>query len=179
MEAPINNTLVYGVVANNLIFIPEEQAKAWARRWYAIQNAKSWGEFIAMTSQEDFDELILEILETLGHEALFPQYQMGEDLSLYITDLVLPQADDPFTTDILPGFDEGEYMPHPAQEIIAWLPDELQENIGELQLDEAAGFIYYIQPENTELVLTSLQAAGFNTRHDEALVRLASGYPAG
>lgn len=179
MEVDRENTLVYGEVNNNLIIIPETQAKSWARRWNAIQNAKTWGDFIDLTSQEDFDELIFEILETLGHEALFPQYQMGEDLSLYITDLVLPQAEDPFTTDLLPGYDQGEYMPHPAQEIIAWLPEELQENIGELQLDETAGFIYFIQPEQKELVLSSLQAAGFITRHDEVLVRLASGYPAG
>ncbi len=174
MENPLP-TLVYGVVNHNLVFIPQQDAVLWARKWHAIRHATTWGEFTEMTSQEEFDELILEILETLGHEALFPQYQMGEDLSNYITDLFLPLPEDPFTTDILPGYEAGEYMPNAAQEILAWLPDELQENIGDIVLDEEAGFVYHIDPEQQALVIASLEAAGFATRPDQVLVEQATG----
>lgn len=168
-------TLVYGTINNNMVIVPEADALALARKWEAIHTATTWEEFIALTSRETFDDLILEILETLGHVALFPQYLMGEDLSNYITDLHLPQPEDPFTTSILPGFDEGEFMPNPAQEIIAWLPDDLQEHLGEIVLDDESGFIYRIDPEQTPLVVASLQASGYATRADQLLVEQACG----
>ncbi len=168
-------TLVYGVINKNVVIIPEADALALARKWHAIFTATTWQEFIDLTSQETFDDLILEILETLGHEALFPNYLMGEDLSSYITDLYLPLPEDPFTTSILPGFEEGEFMPHPAQEIIAWLPDDLQEHLGEIVLDDNSGFIYRINPDNLPLVIASLQAAAYNTKADQVLVEQASG----
>lgn len=168
-------TLVYGNINNNLVILPEADALLLARKWEAIHTANTWADFIRLTSQETFDDLVLEILETLGHEALFPQYLMGEDLSNYITDLHLPQPEDPFTTSILPGFDEGEYMPNPAQEIIAWLPEDLQEHLGEIVLDDESGFIYRIDPEQTPLVVASLQASAYLTRLDQNLVEQACG----
>lgn len=168
-------TLVYGNINNNLVILPEADALVLSKKWHAIHTAATWQDFIDLTSQEIFEDLILEILETLGHEALFPNYLMGEDLSSYITDLHLPQPEDPFTTSIMPGFEEGEFMPNPAQEIIAWLPDDLQEHLGEIVLDDESGFIYRIDPEQTPLVVASLQAAGYATRLDQALVELACG----
>lgn len=174
MEAA-EKTLVYGIIENNMVVIPESDALHWAKKWEAIRTAATWQEFIDLTSQETFDDLVLEILETLGHEALYPNYLMGEDLSNYITDLHLPLPEDSFTTSILPGYDEGEYMPQPAQEIIAWLPEDLQEHLGEIVIHEDYEFYYRIDPEQLPLVVASLQAAGFQTKSDQLLVEQASG----
>jgi hypothetical protein len=169
------NQLVYGILGDNLVIIREEEAIRWARKWEAIQSSETWADFIRLSSQDDFDELILEILEILGHEALYPNYKMGEDLSSYITDLELPQPDDPFTTDVLPGWDEGEYMPLPEQEILAWLPEELHEHLGEMELHPTKEFIYRILPENEKIVVTTLEASGFQIRRDDSLIQKASG----
>lgn len=173
MQVPI--TLIYGIVDDNLVFSPEQEATDLARRWYAIKNAKTWQDFIDFTSEATFNQLIYEILEALEFVDLHPNYLMGEDLSSYITDLHLPQPDDAFTTDVLPGFDEGNYMPIPAQEVISWLPEELQDNLGQFDHHPLFEFIYRIDPANELLVVQSLEAAGFICKKNQALIEQAHG----
>jgi hypothetical protein len=167
--------LIYGQIDNNLIFAPEADTLALARKWYAVKNAKTWQDYIDFTSQDDFEQLIFEVLETLGYSDLFPNYLMGEDLSAYITDLYLPQPDDPFTTSILPGFDEGEYFAIPAQEMLAWLPEELQDNLGQIDRHPVYEFVYRIEPENELMVLQTLEAAGYLCKKNQELMEQAHG----
>lgn len=75
MQVP--TTLIYGVIDNNLVFSPEQDATDLARRWYAIRNAKSWQDFIDFTSEATFNQLIYEILEELEFVDLYPNYLMG------------------------------------------------------------------------------------------------------
>lgn len=167
--------LRYGVIEGNLVFGLEQEVIDNARKWHAIKNAETWGDFVDFTSEETFHALIQEILEILGYEALYPNYLMGEDLSTYITDLHLPQLEDPFTTDLLPGFDDGSYVPVLAQETISWMPPELQENLGQIDLHPIHEFIYRIDPEAEELVVQTLEAAGYRCKCDQALMEQAHG----
>ncbi len=169
------NILVYGNIDNNLVFSPESEAIALARRWYAIRNATTWQDFIDFTSEDTFNQLIYEILEALELVDLYPNYLMGEDLSNYITDLHLPQPEDAFTTDVLPGFEEGTYMPVPAQEIISWLPEELQDNLGQFDHHGVFEFVYRIDPEKEMMVVQSLEAAGFLCKKNQELMEQAHG----
>lgn len=173
MEA--QQTLLYGIIEDNLVLAPEAEAMAQARLWHAIKNAETWQDFIDFTSQETFDALMLEILEVLGHEALYTQYLMGEDLSSYITDLYLPLPDDAFSTDLLPGFEEGTYMPVFAQEMIAWLPEDLQEHLGQIDRHPIHEFIYRIEPDKAEIVVQTLAAAGFEVKLNQELMEQAHG----
>lgn len=168
-------TLIFGILDNNLVLAPEAEVLHQARLWHAIKHAETWQDFIDFTSQEVFDGLMLEILETLGHEALYPQYLMGEDLSSYITDLYLPQPEDPFTTDLLPGFEDGEFMPVFAQEIIAWLPEELHEHLGQIDRHPVHEFVYRIDPNQEEMVVQTLEAAGFLCKRNQELMEQAQG----
>ncbi len=169
------NTLIWGNIDKSLVYIPEDEALRLASLWQAIRTSETWADFIRLAGEEEFDQLIMDILEALGHEALFVSYKMGEDLRAYITDLYLPQPEDPFTTDIIPGFEEGEYLPIPAQEMVSWIPEELFDEMGEVKLHEDYGFIYYINPENQPLVDASLTAGGYQIKHHQELVERASG----
>jgi hypothetical protein len=172
---PNEKTLYYAQINQTLVFAPASAAVLQAQKWYAIHHSKTWEDFINFTSPEVFDELILEILEALGYERLYPQYLHGEDLSSYITDLHLPQATDVFSTDILPDFDEGGYMPVLSQEIMAWLPEEIMDNIGKIEYDEAHEFYYYINPETENAVIMTLEAAGYHCQKNEAIMLQATG----
>ena len=174
MEQP--TSLVYGIIDGNLVFSPEADAQDLARRWYAIQHAKTWQDFIDFTSEETFNQLIYEILEALELVDLYPNYLMGEDLSNYITDLHLPLPEDAFTTSVLPGFEEGMYMPIPSQEVISWLPEELQENLGQFDHHPVYEFIYRIDPANESMVVQSLEAAGFRVKRNQELMEQAHGW---
>ncbi len=167
--------LVFGIIDNNLVISPETEAQALARKWYAIRHAKTWQDFIDFTSEEVFHQLVYEILEVLELTDLYPNYLMGEDLSNYISDLHLPQPEDPFTTDVLPGFEEGTYMPIPSQEIISWLPEELQENLGQFDHHPVFEFVYRIDPAHESMVVQSLEAAGFRIKCNQELMEQAFG----
>jgi hypothetical protein len=171
----METALVYGIIDNNLVIAPESMAIETAGKWQAIHHAKTWQDFIDFTSQESFDQLMYEILETLDFEDLYPQYLMGEDLSNYITDLHLPQPEDPFDIDVLPGHAEGTYMPVLAQEIIAWLPEELHDHLGHLELHPIHEFIYKIAPEQTQMVVQTLEAAGYTCKLNQRLMEQAHG----
>jgi hypothetical protein len=166
----IDNVLVYGVFEGGLIYIQEEEAIKQAATRRALIESETWADFIDIASEDVFLDLIYEILETLGHQALYPQYLMGEDLRNYITDLYLPQPEDPFTTDIIPGFDDGTYLPHPAQEMIAWLPEDLVDEIGEIQIHDKLQFVYHIKPEMEELMLITLGSLGYTVKRNQELV---------
>lgn len=167
--------LIYGQLNDTLVFVPEEHAQALAQKWRAILRSKTWQDFIDFTSQEVFDDLMFEILEVLGYEKLYTNYLQGEDLSTYVPDLYLPQPSDAFTTDILPDFEQGDYMPILEQEIIAWLPDDLMDNIGELKYDENHDFYYDINPEMQNMVVQTFEAAGYACTQNQILVQEASG----
>jgi hypothetical protein len=167
--------LVYGEINNNLIFIPEEEALRSQKIWHAINNANTWQDFIDLTSEEEFDQIVFEILEFLDHGNLFAEYKMGQDLSTYVEGLHLPQPDDLFTTEVLPGFEEGEFMPRADQEIIGWLPEEMLENIGEIKTSEEGIFYYKIEPKHIELVIQTFDAAGFKCIPNQKLIEAAEG----
>lgn len=171
----MDKILVYGTLNEGLVFAPKENALAQAQKWKAIKTAKTWQDFIDLTSQETFESVIYEILEYLDYEQLYPNYLMGEDLSNYISDLVLPQPEDPFSTDLLPEFDEGEYMPILAQEMMAWIPVDLQEEMGEIVRDEAKSFYYKIDPENENLAIKSFEILGYEIEKNQKLIENAEG----
>lgn len=173
MEKGTLPNLVYGVADNNLIIATEQMANECANLWYAIEHAQTFADFIEMTSRETFEYLVLDILTVLGHEALFPQYLAGEDLSNYITDLHLPMPEDAFSVDLLPGYEEGEFVPNLQQEILAWLPEEMMSAFGEIEYDDRFGFRYLIKPEKEQLVVASLRALGFNINSNLLLIKKA------
>ncbi len=170
-----HDKLVYGIIGESLVFVPQHDAELLADKWFAIRNSKTWQDFIDFTSKEVFDELIYEILDYLELTDLFPNYMNGEDLSTYITDLVLPQPDDEFSTDILPGFDTGDYMPMLQQEMIAWLPEDLLHTIGEIREDEEHGFLYHIPKENEKPICALVEASGYEISSNPELVSKAAG----
>lgn len=171
----MEKVLVYGIIADGLVFTYKTEAENLAKKWFAIRNAKTWADFIEMTSEETFDDLMLEILEVLGYQDLYPQYLMGEDLSNYITDLVLPQPEDEFSTDLLPGFEAGEHMPVLSQEMMSWIPETLQDEIGVIERHDELDFRFYINPENEELVVASFRIIGFEVEKNQELIEKASG----
>lgn len=166
---------IYGILGNNLILIPEEEALFLTNFRKAVATAHTWEDFITATSEEVFNNVIYDILEYLDFAALYPQYLAGEDLTNYVSDLELPRPNDLFSSELLPGYAENEYLPVPLQEMIAWIPQEWMDLIGEIQEDAALGFKYYINPEHELLVQQTFESKGFSLTRNDDLVKLASG----
>jgi hypothetical protein len=169
--------LIYGVYQNNILIAKREEAEKYAAIFDAIPNSKTWADFIRLTSQEIYEEVMYRILDVLEHESLFPHFLMGEDLTLYVEGLTLPTANDEFSTDLLPGWDEGEFFPRFEEEIISWLPEDAFLEMGKVEeSSEEDRFTYRIIPESLPLVIQSLEACNYSLMEDLPLILKAGGF---
>jgi hypothetical protein len=66
-------------------------------------------------------------------------------------------------------------MPVFAQEMIAWLPEDLQEHLGQIDRHPIHEFIYRIEPDKAEMVVQTLAAAGFEVKLNQELMEQAHG----
>ena len=166
-----SNKLILGTHNKSLVLVNENTAIRHSAFHLAAQTANTWADFIDMTSEEEFYGIIRAILEVLEVEELFQNYLNGEDLSTYVDGLVLPLPNDEFDASIIPDYEEGEYLPNLAEEMIGWLPEEIFDNIGETKTDEEGNIYYYINPEHKELVISTFQAKGLIVEENEQLIK--------
>ena len=156
------------------MFAEKEIALEIARKREALNNSKVWSDYITKTSEEDFEALIHDILELLGYEQLFPNYMIGEDLTSYVEELVLPSKEDKVDLDIVPI----DHYPILAQEMMTLIPSELQDEMGRLDRDDDREFYLFIDPEHLEKVLYSMQLLGYELEENQTLIEKAEGLKA-
>jgi hypothetical protein len=167
--------LVYGILQDNVVIAPKTHAIQFAAITDAIPRSRTWSDFIRLTSQETYEEVMYRILETLEYEQLFPHFLMGESLSNYVPGLELPQPDDLFSVDLLPGFEDREFFPRFEEEILSWLPEEIFQEMGKVEELENDTFRYRIDPESIHLVIQSLESLGFSMEENASLILKAQG----
>jgi hypothetical protein len=167
--------LVYGIIQDNVVFANKHQAIQYASITDAIPRSKNWADFIRLTSQETYEEVMYRILEVLEYEQLFPHFLMGESLSNYVPGLALPLPDDEFSVELLPGFEDGEFFPRFEEEIISWLPEDIFLEMGKVEEMENDAFRYRILPDSLPLVIQSLEALGFSVEENTQLILKAQG----
>jgi hypothetical protein len=130
-----------------------------ARLYEAFGAAKTWGEFRAAAPERFFTEI-----EELGSDD-------GADESS-----ALPADDEPFDHDFVPGFVLGYWHQWPAQEMLDWVPDKIQEHYGEPGNSFGSGPYLKFDPEDADAIVAAFTAVGYLCERDDSLVLRASGY---
>lgn len=167
--------LVYGIIQDNVVIASKEQAIQYASILDALPRSQTWADFIRLTSQETYEEIMFRILENLEYDQLFPHFLMGENLSNYVPGLELPQPNDLFSVELLPGYEDGDFFPRFEEEILSWLPEEIFQEMGKVEELENDAFRYRIDPESIHLVIQSLESLGFSLEENAPLILKAGG----
>src|SRR5262245_6859489 len=103
------NELIYGTPFDDLIFMPRERAENLAAIHHALSIATTWGEFFR----------------------LLPEDARAEVEWWYVEDELEQPADGhPFGHDDVPGVADGDWPGWPAQEMLSWVPDNIQQQYG-------------------------------------------------
>lgn len=149
-RAPDRN-LVYSDFNGMLVFIPRDRAFYLAKIHRAMYEAATWGAFRKAVPPEVYADA-LERTEAQ------------------------PGAGDSFSPEQIAGWNDGDWPAWPAQEMLGWMPPEIQEDLGESASSFVNGPCLYIKPNREQQAVAALQANGFGCKRDELLVSCACGH---
>jgi hypothetical protein len=149
--------LLYGRLDDfQLVFIPEDRAHDLVKVRDAIENARTWGEF----------------------RLLLPERRWREIADDYapVEEEPPPADDEPFAADAVPGYIDGDWPEWPAQQMLDWMPQDIQDRFGDVGSSMVSGDSLYIDPASERDVVAALQNAGYVCSRDDKLVARASGH---
>ncbi|MGH7609570.1 MAG: hypothetical protein ACREOD_06485 [Candidatus Dormibacteria bacterium] len=146
--------MVYGVEANgNLVFIPEQRARALAGVVEAWWTSTTWGQFRERASALGMLEVLARFEDeeaSFGEDEPLTAHQKGE-----------------YTAD-------GDWPPWAAAEMLDWVPESVA-SLGDPGVSIASGPCLWFTPEQEEEVVSAFEAAGFACRRDDYLVNSTCG----
>jgi hypothetical protein len=147
----IDRNLVFGVFNHMLVFIPRDRAFLLATVHRALYESITWGEFRRSVPKVIF-ELAVENIETR------------------------PSNNDPFSPEQVCGWSDGNFLPWPAQDMLNWVPGDIQEHFGEATASMHNGLFLDFDKERENEIVAALQAHAFNCKRDQLLVSCACGH---
>jgi hypothetical protein len=145
-------SLVYGKSANQLLFIPERRAQYLAKVKAAIFGAKTWAE-----------------LERLAPRKAYREIRRGNRESGQLEPHEM-RGDARFDWETMTDVYDGDYPGWPAQEMLDWMPADIQRDFGRVTSSAISGFCLLLELEDEEAILQQLKHAGFRCRRDDVLV---------
>jgi hypothetical protein len=149
-----NTVYVLDALGDRLVVIP----LAWARRLAslraAIRECGTWGEFLDEIAADP--KTLADLTHRLGGE--------------------LPNDDESFSADDLPGYGDGDWPMWPAQAMLDWLPESVQA-LGTVEYSTFNGPFLQLDPDGQKEVIEALAAEGIECHQDtENIVARASGW---
>jgi len=135
-----------------LVFTSLERALEIDRLHRAISDSKTWGEFRTKIGSAEYARLF---------EDQFYRPQPDDDPEDINEDVLEPKDGDPFTSDAVPGFCDGDYPPWLAQEIGQYVPRNILSQFAERDSSVLNGPLYKIDSKHKEAVVKALTDAGF------------------
>ncbi len=160
--------LVYGTVdvfGGDLVFIPRKRAEYLAALQEAKDSATTWGELRERIPAEEFDKLAL--------SELHADADVFDELDPAVQQEFLAQ---PFDAGEVGLIADGDWPAWTQQEMMEWMPDEVQEKFGKWSRSMVSGECLQIDARKVKAVVAALQAHGYRCEEDEDLVRRASGF---
>jgi hypothetical protein len=146
----VSTDVVYGELGGALVLIPRDRADELASVRLAVKESATWGELRARLSGERLTEIA---------EAFDEEDQPADDVAL---------ADEP-----VPGWDDGDWPAWAAQEMLDWVPAEVQA-LGSGGSTRLSGEYLELAPEQADEVVGAMRAAGYTLERDDALIERAS-----
>jgi hypothetical protein len=155
-QQPVMTTeLVYGAPYDDLIFMPRERAEDLAAIHHALGTASTWREFFR----------------------LLPQHARAEVEGWFTEDeLEQPADDQSFDRDDVPGVADGDWPGWAAQEMLSWVPTDIQEQYGRVEASAISGDCLALDVSQMNAIVGALEAHGFTCKRDDGLVERAAGY---
>jgi len=158
MEPNENAVLVYGERAGQLIFVPTPLAQRLTTLRQAIQSASTWGELKELLPQDNYQEIASMLTEWCELEETFQ-----------------PEGGEPFEGSKIPGYDDGDWPEWPAQEMLSWMPQELQQSYGTVKDSIFNGEFLEIEAEQKQALVADLEALGYKCVEDDQAIAKAHG----
>lgn len=155
-QQPVTTTeLVYGAPYDDLIFMPRERAQYLAAIHHALGTASTWGEFLRLLPEAARVEV---------------EQWFTED------ELERPADGHQFDRDDVPGVADGDWPGWPAQEMLSWVPKDIQQQYGRIAASAISGDSLALDASQMNAIIGALEAHGFVCTQDDDLVRRAAGY---
>lgn len=156
-----NTEIIYGVWAEQLILIPKERALELASIHGALNASKTWGEFKSRVPAHVYKEVLRMI-----------RSELDEDEERVF---LIPKPDSPFDPDDIPGYADGDWPGWPAQEMLKWMPKDIQQKYGKVEISVLNGDFLEIGPGREAEVIAALEDCGYKCTKDTNLIERACG----
>jgi hypothetical protein len=125
---------------NGLVVAPPEIAKRVHQIHEAISNAETWRQFNDLMPKDEYAKIDRRLDQR-------------------------PQPTSPFSADMIPGWEEGDYPEWLQQSLDCYLPAAILENFGKLCSSVSNGSYWYIDEANVDAVCSALRDAGWTLVH--------------
>jgi len=189
-EGPTAHDVVYGDLNGSLVFITRQRARELATIHEALWSSSTWGQVRERMPASAYQELV----EISGATELpdFEEFYRGERESRpaltrdaarleYLAlspDDRQPEPGDPFQAGDIGAISDGDWPGWTAQEMLAWVPNDIQKQYGSRGTSMITGECLMFRPEDERVLVTAFAAHGYRCVRNNALVRSASGYRA-
>ncbi len=187
---PTLEEVVYGEVGDYLVFARRSEADQLCACYNALRTAQTWGEFRSLVGAEVYDEVIeymgfyfegtitdfAAFYEELIHSRpdTTPEQAREEYLKLPYGER-LPEDNDPLSSYPVPGIDDHDWPAWPAQQMLDWVPKEIQEKYGSMESTRLNGEYLTLNPRNERKITAAFRRAGYRCTRDETLIQRATG----
>jgi hypothetical protein len=177
--------LVYGEAGGSLVFIPRRSALELANLRGALDTSKTWGELKSRISVERYEQIINPHFENFYDEmdmdveltleeakAEFQSRKTNKDLKIGER---APEDSDAFDSGFVYGLSDGDWPEWPAQEMVEWVPEEIQEQFGRVVATRLNGDYLEFDGSKEAEIVAAFKELGYLCERDDVLVCKASG----
>lgn len=145
---------------SSLVFTSLDRAVEVNRLHRAIESSETWGDFRRKIGPDEYARL---------YEGAFDPPDPDEDPEEIDEDRLEPADDEPFSSDNVPGYSDGDYPPWLATEINRYLPTDILQRFGRRDSSILNGAFYKIEITQREAILKALTDVGFTVEEREDL----------
>lgn len=151
------SAFVFGVLKRgedeNLVFIPEPEARRLAAIYHAIGTSKTWADFTRLMPADDLHELVSRFIED---------------------DEKPPNNDAKFVVEFLPpAYFDGDWPDWAEQKMLQWVPSAIIQKFATMMPTAINGSYPIIDASRKSEIVAAMKEAGFDCREDEELVKNA------
>ena len=158
---PNAKSLVYGVFqADELVFIPKQQALELAQLWRALDSAQTWADFRRLAP----NHLYADAVERIQDDPDSTLSDAGPDLQAA------------FDRDDIPGHADGDWPLFPPQQMLDWVPQDIRAGYGRTITTVFNGDYLCFAANDAAKIVRALAQHGYTCEPDENLVKAATGH---
>ena len=148
--------IIYGNSNGELVFMPKDLALELVQIYSALSASKTWSEFKANVPVHVYEEVIKGMKDDEDPETV-------------------PQSEDTFDPHSIPAYEDGDWPIWPLQEMLEWMPKDIQQQFGTVETSATSGSCLVLYPEKTHEIVEALEKQGYRCFEDVSLIESASG----